>query len=205
MPDPTYLRRASPIYSLDDLEPRIAPDAWIAPNAVVIGDVEIGAQSSIWFGCVLRGDTNLIRIGARTNIQDLTMIHVNPGDGMECIIGDDVTVGHSAIVHAARLHDRSFVAMAAVVLDGAEIETGGVLAAGAVLTPGKRIGANELWAGTPAKLMRVLGDEERAFFAMNAPAYVQNARRFREGLVPRQGWKSRQAGAACRRLNKQEQ
>lgn len=193
MPDPTYLRRPGTIYALDDLEPRIAPDAWIAPNAIVIGDVEIGAQSSIWFGCVLRGDTNLIRVGARTNIQDLTMIHVNPGDGMACIIGDDVTVGHSAIVHAARLHDRSFVAMAAVVLDGAEIGSGGVLAAGAVLTPGKRIGVNELWAGTPAKLMRILGEEERAFFAMNAPAYVQNSRRFREGLVSKQdgslaGW-----------------
>ena len=186
MPEPTYLRRASPIYSLNNLEPRIAPDAWIAPNAVVIGDVEIGAQSSIWFGCVLRGDTNLIRIGARTNIQDLTMIHVNPGDGMACIIGDDVTVGHSAIVHAARLHDRSFVGMAAVVLDGAEIEGGGVLAAGGVLTKGKRIRPNELWAGTPARLVRVLGDEERAFFAINAPAYVQNAQRFRVGLTLQQ-------------------
>ena len=171
-----------PLYSLDGIFPRIAPDAWVAPTAAVIGDVELGAASSIWFHCVVRGDTNRIRIGARTNIQDGTILHVNPGEGMDCIIGDDVTVGHMAIIHAARLADRAFVAMAAVVLDGAEIASGGVLAAGAVLTPGKRIGENELWAGTPAKLVRVMSDDERAKFSMNAPAYVQNARRFRAGL-----------------------
>ncbi len=156
----------------------------MAPTATVIGDVELGARSSIWFGCVVRGDTNRIRIGARTNVQDGSILHVNPGDGMDCLIGDDVTVGHMAIVHAARLHHRAFVAMAAVVLDQAEIEAGGVLAAGAVLTPGKRIGPGEMWAGTPAKLVRVLGEEEQARFALNAPAYVQNAIRFRGRLRP---------------------
>ncbi len=173
-----------PLWSLDGISPRVAADAWVAPTATVIGDVEVGARSSIWFACVLRGDTNRIRIGARTNIQDGSILHVNPGAGMECLIGDDVTVGHMAIVHAARLHDRAFVAMAAVVLDGAEIEPGGVLAAGGVLTPGKRIGANEMWAGTPARLVRVLGEGERARFALTAPAYVQNAARFRLGLTP---------------------
>ena len=171
-----------PLWSLDGVSPRVANDAWIAPNATVIGDVEIGAGASIWFACVLRGDTNAIRIGARSNIQDGCILHVNPGDGMACLIGEDVTVGHMAIVHAARLHDRAFVAMAAVVLDGAEIEPGGVLAAGGVLPPGKRIGRNEMWAGTPAKLVRVLDEAERARFAMTAPAYVQNAARFRSGL-----------------------
>jgi carbonic anhydrase/acetyltransferase-like protein (isoleucine patch superfamily) len=171
------------IYTLAGIAPRIAASAWIAPTAIVIGDVEIGEDSSVWFGCVLRGDTNRITIGARTNIQDLTMIHVNPGPTMECVIGDDVTVGHSAIVHAARLHDRAFVGMAAVVLDEAEIEPGGVLAAGAVLTGRKRIGKNELWAGTPARLVRVLSEEERGFFGMNAPAYVENARLFRAQLI----------------------
>ncbi len=171
------------IWSLDGVAPRIAPDAWIAPTAVVIGDVEVGAQSSIWFGCILRGDTNLIRVGARTNIQDGSLLHCNPGEGMACLIGDDVTVGHMAIVHAAMLHDGAFVAMGATVLDGAVIETGGVLAAGAVLTPGKRIGPGELWAGTPGRLVRVLGAEEKAKFAMTAPAYVQNAMRFRAGLA----------------------
>ena len=171
-----------PIWSLNGVSPRIAPDAWIAPNAVVLGDVDIGAGASVWFGCVLRGDTNLIRVGARSNIQDGSILHVNPGDGMACLIGEDVTVGHMAIVHAAILHDRAFVAMAAVVLDGAVIESGGILAAGAVLTPGKRIAANEMWAGTPAKFVRILSDEERLRFAATAPAYVQNAIRFARGL-----------------------
>jgi carbonic anhydrase/acetyltransferase-like protein (isoleucine patch superfamily) len=171
-----------PLYSLDGVAPRIHPSAFIAPTAAVIGDVEIGEGASIWFHCVLRGDTNLIRIGARSNIQDNSLLHVNPGEGMACLIGEDVTVGHMAIVHAATLHDRAFVAMAAVVLDGAVIEEGGMLGAGAVLTPGKRIGRNELWTGTPARLARVLSDDERARFAMTAPAYVQNGIRFREGL-----------------------
>ncbi len=182
MPD-QHMQGRGPLYTLDGVTPRVAPDAWIAPTAAVIGDVEVGAGASIWFHCVVRGDTNRIRIGARSNIQDGSILHVNPGEGMACIIGEDVTVGHMAIVHAARLHDRAFVAMAAVVLDGAEIASGGMLAAGAVLTPGKRIGEGELWAGTPAKLMRVMSEEERAHFALTAPAYVRNAARFRVGLA----------------------
>ncbi len=172
-----------PLWSLDGVTPRIAAGAWVAPTAVVIGDVHIGAGASVWFHCVLRGDTNRIRVGARSNIQDGSILHVNPGEGMECLIGEDETVGHMAIVHAAKLADRAFVAMAAVVLDGAEIASGGVLAAGAVLTPGKRIGPNEMWAGTPAKLVRELSETERLRFAMTAPAYVQNAARFRSGLA----------------------
>ena len=171
-----------PLYALDGVYPRVDPTAFIAPTAAVIGDVDIGAEASVWFHCVLRGDTNLIRVGARSNIQDGSVLHVNPGEGMECLIGEDVTVGHMAIVHAATLHDGAFVAMSAVVLDGAVIESGGVLGAGAVLTPGKRIGRYELWTGTPAKLARVLTEEERARFAMTAPAYVQNGIRFRGGL-----------------------
>ena len=173
---------AGPLYTLDGVAPRVHASAFIAPTAAIIGDVEIGEAASIWFHCVLRGDTNLIRIGARSNIQDNSLLHVNPGEGMACLIGADVTVGHMAIVHAATLHDGAFVAMGAIVLDGAVIEAGGVLAAGAVLTPGKRIGRNELWTGTPARLARVLGEDERARFAMTAPAYVQNGIRFRAGL-----------------------
>src|SRR5271168_3579983 len=171
-----------PLYSLDGVFPRVHETAFVAPTAAVIGDVEIGAGANVWFHCVLRGDTNLIRVGARSNIQDGSVLHVNPGEGMACLIGEDVTVGHMAIVHAATLHDRAFVAMSAVVLDGAVIETGGVLAAGAVLTPGKRIGRNELWMGAPAKFARVLSADERARFAMTAPVYVANAKRFSEEL-----------------------
>jgi len=176
------MMHSGPLYSLDGIAPRVHATAFIAPTAAVIGDVEIGEAASIWFHCVLRGDTNLIRIGARSNIQDGSVLHVNPGEGMGCNIGADCTVGHMAIVHAATLHDRAFVAMSATVLDGAVIEQGGVLGAGAVLTPGKRIGAYELWTGTPAKFMRVLGEEERARFAMTAPVYVANGARFRAGL-----------------------
>jgi carbonic anhydrase/acetyltransferase-like protein (isoleucine patch superfamily) len=173
---------SGPLYSLDGVAPRVHETAFIAPTAAIMGNVEIGEGASIWFHCVLRGDTNLIRVGAGSNIQDNSLLHCNPGEGMACLIGEDVTVGHMAIVHAATLHDRAFVAMGAIVLDGAVIESGGVLGAGAVLTPGKRIGANELWTGTPAKLARVLSEEERARFAMTAPAYVQNGIRFRTGL-----------------------
>jgi carbonic anhydrase/acetyltransferase-like protein (isoleucine patch superfamily) len=173
---------AGPLYSLDGVFPRVHESAFIAPTAAVIGDVEIGEGASVWFHCVLRGDTNLIRIGAGSNIQDGSVLHVNPGDGNACIIGANVTVGHMAIVHAATLHDGAFVAMGAMVLDGAVIETGGVLAAGAVLTPGKRISRNELWMGSPARLARVLSDEEAARFAITAPFYARNGRGFKEGL-----------------------
>ena len=172
-----------PLYALDGVAPRVHAGAFVAPTAALIGDVEVCEGANIWFHCVLRGDTNLIRIGARSNIQDGSILHVNPGEDMACLIGADVTVGHMAIVHAATLHDRAFVAMAAVVLDGAVIEEGGVLAAGAVLTPGKRIGRNELWMGSPAKFSRVLSEDERLRFAMTAPAYVQNGIRFRSGLA----------------------
>jgi carbonic anhydrase/acetyltransferase-like protein (isoleucine patch superfamily) len=182
MPDYNLLAGAGPLWTLDGVRPRVDREAWVAPNATVIGDVEIGARSSIWFNCVLRGDTNRIRIGRGSNIQDGTIVHVNPGPGMDCWIGDDVTVGHGAIVHACRLEDRAFVGMGALVLDQAVIEGGGVLAAGGVLTPGKRIAPGELWAGTPARFVRILAPGELARFAGNAPGYVANAGRFRAGL-----------------------
>ena len=174
---------SGPLYTLDGIAPRIAPDAFIAPTAAIIGDVEIGAASSVWFHCVLRGDTNLIRIGRRTNIQDGSIVHVNAGD-FSTHIGDEVTIGHAAIIHACTLHDRAFVAMGATVLDGAVIEEGGVLAAGGLLPPGKRIGRFELWQGAPAKLVRVLDAAERARkFDATAPHYAELAARFRRGLA----------------------
>ena len=173
---------AGPLYMFDGMAPVVAADAFVAPTAAVIGDVQIGALSGIWFHCVLRGDTNFIRIGARTNIQDGTIIHVN-GSDFPTVIGDDVTVGHAAIIHACTLHDRAFVGMGATVLDGAVIEAGGMLAAGSLLTPNKRIGPNELWQGTPARLNRVMTAEEQAKFELTAAHYVELARRFREKLV----------------------
>jgi gamma-carbonic anhydrase len=172
---------AGPIYSLDGITPKVAPDAFIAPSAAVIGDVEIGAQTGIWFHCLVRGDINIIRIGARTNIQDGTIVHVDSG-GFATYIGDDVTVGHNAVIHACRLNNRAFVGISATVLDGAVIEEGGVLGAGGLLTPGKVIGRNELWVGAPAKLARVMTDEERRRFDRNADVYRQLAARYRTGL-----------------------
>ncbi len=172
------------LYELEGVVPRVAEDAWVAPDAAVIGDVWIGARSTVWFKCLLRGDTNRIRIGERTNIQDLTVLHVNPGEQWACEIGDDVTVGHAAIVHACTLMDRAFVGMGATVLDGAVIEQGAMLAAGALLTPGKRIPPGEMWGGSPARKMRDIGETDRAEFERIAVHYAALGARYRAGLKP---------------------
>ena len=151
--------------------PRIAPDAFIADGCQVIGDVEIGGEASIWFNCVIRGDEHGVRIGARTNIQDGTVIHVH-SQKQGTYIGADVTVGHMALLHACTVEDGGFVGMGAIVLDEAVIESGGMLAAGAMLTPGKRLPAGELWAGRPARFARKLTNEEVAGF----PVTVENYR-----------------------------
>src|ERR1700742_4515978 len=169
------------VFSLNGVTPTIAEDAFIAPTAAVIGDVVIGSETGVWFHCLVRGDMGIIRIGARTNIQDGTIIHIDSG-GLDTFIGDDVTVGHNAVIHACTLKDRAFVGIAATVLDGAVIEEGGMLAAGGLLTPGKGIGRSELWTGSPAKPGRVRGAEERIKFDRNAEVYRELARQFRAGL-----------------------
>ena len=165
--------------------PQIAADAFIASTAVIIGAVEIGAEASIWFGCVLRGDSNSIRIGARTNIQDGTVIHVNHeregAAGTKTTIGADVTVGHMALLHACTVEDGAFVGMKACLMDGVHVESGAMVAAGALVTPGKRIRKGELWAGSPAKLMRSLTDKEMAYFAYSAKHYCDVAATYRKG------------------------
>ena len=172
---------SGPLYAFEGISPTIDPDAWVAPTAAVIGNVTVGPRSGIWFGCVLRGDTNVITVGARTNVQDGTIVHVN-GRDFPTIIGDDVTVGHACIIHACTLRDGAFVGMGATVLDGAVIEEGGMLAAGGLLTNNKVIGPNELWSGAPAKLWRVMSAEERTGFDYNAKHYVELAARFKAGL-----------------------
>ena len=167
--------------------PIIADTAFVAPGARLIGNVEIGAQSSIWYNCVLRGDVNAIRIGARTNIQDGSIIHVDsPKPGREAghptIIGDDVLIGHLAMVHGCVLHDRAFVGLGAIVMDGCEIESGAMLAAGAMLTPGRRIPAGQLWAGRPAKYVRDLTAAELEAQAEGVAHYVALARAHRQAL-----------------------
>lgn len=171
------------LYRLGEHAPVVAATAWVAPTACVIGSVEIGPQSGIWFHCVLRGDTNVIRIGARTNIQDGTIIHVDPG-ALATIIGDDVTVGHACLIHGCTLESGAFVGMASTILNGAVVEGGGVLGAGSLLTSGKRVRRNELWTGAPAQLRRVLSDTEAKEFGDVAPHYARNAQRFLTDLRP---------------------
>lgn len=170
-----------PIISLHGKTPILAPDSFVAPGTHVIGDVEIGSDSSIWYNCVLRGDVNYIRIGKRTNIQDGSVIHVdspsldNPA-GSPTIIGDDVLIGHMVMVHGSTLHDRAFVGLGSIVMDGCTIESDGMLAAGALLTPGKIIRARELWMGRPAKKVRDLSPDEIARNAAGVAHYVLNAK-----------------------------
>ena len=175
-----------PVIPFEDKQPVIHPTAWVAPTAIVIGDVEIGEESSVWYHCVLRGDTNIMRVGKRSNIQDGTIVHLNAG-AEPTLIGDDVTIGHACIIHACILKDRAFVGMGATVLDRAVIEEGGVLGAGSLLTPGKVVGPNELWTGAPARLVRVLTPEERARFDRTAPNYVALAKRHRASLAGGRG------------------
>lgn len=152
--------------------PKIHEDAFVAPSASIIGDVEIGEGSSIWYNCALRGDVNDIKIGKRTNIQDGTVIHVTT-DFSGTYVGDDVTVGHSAILHACTVEDFGFVGMQACVMDGAVVEGQAMLAAGALLTPNKRVPKGQLWAGSPAKYMRDLTKEELDYIKWSAPHYAE--------------------------------
>lgn len=165
------------------ISPKIDPTAWIAPGCCIIGDVEIGAGASIWFNCVLRGDANAIRIGARSNIQDGTVIHCDAAEGgspgYPAIIGDDVLVGHMAMLHGCHLLSGSFVGIGAIAMDGSVIETGGMLAAGAMLTPNKRIAPNELWAGRPAKPLRALADTDVARNLRFVAHYADLAQEYR--------------------------
>jgi carbonic anhydrase/acetyltransferase-like protein (isoleucine patch superfamily) len=170
--------------------PRIAADAFVAPGARLIGDIDIGPEASIWYNCVLRGDVNRISIGARTNIQDGSVIHVDsPKPGQEAghatVIGAEVLIGHMAMVHGCILHDRAFVGLGSIVMDGCEIESEAMLAAGAMLTPGKRIPAGQLWAGRPAKYVRDLSAEELAGQREGVAHYVALAKAHRDALSRR--------------------
>jgi carbonic anhydrase/acetyltransferase-like protein (isoleucine patch superfamily) len=154
--------------------PRVHPSAYVAPGASVIGDVVVGRGSSLWFGVVARGDINAIRIGERTNIQDGTVIHVSTG-GRGTHIGNNVTVGHMAVVHDCTLEDDSFVGIKACIMDGSVVESGAMVAAGALVTPGKTVASGELWAGVPARCIRPVSEKEKEMLKTIPAGYVQLA------------------------------
>ena len=161
------------------VHPRIDPEAFVAPTATVIGDVVVGPQANIWFGCIVRGDVHEIRIGARTNIQDGTVIHATKHEN-GTYIGADVSVGHLALLHGCTLEDGAFVGMNAVVMDGAVVEGGAMVAAGALVTPGKRVARGEIWAGRPAQYWRPLAEKELAVLARTVPRYVGLAKDYKD-------------------------
>lgn len=160
--------------------PAIDPSAFVAETAVVIGDVSLGPQSSIWYNCVARGDVNYIRIGARSNIQDLTMLHVTGSrhaddPGAPLVIGDDVTVGHHVTLHGCTIGNGAFVGMQAMIMDRAVVGEGALIGARALVTEGTIVPPHTLWLGAPARYKRDLTPEERAWLKRSAANYVRYA------------------------------
>ncbi len=154
--------------------PAIEPGVFIAPGAIVIGDVTIGAEASIWFNCTVRGDVNFIRIGRSTNIQDNAVLHVTH-DTHPLVIGDRVTCGHAAVLHGCVIGDETLIGIGAVVLDGATVEPGAMVAAGALVPPGMIVPSGMLAVGVPARIARPLRPAERADLAASAARYVEYA------------------------------
>jgi carbonic anhydrase/acetyltransferase-like protein (isoleucine patch superfamily) len=175
------------ILPFNGIYPRIHESAFIAPGAVIVGDVEIGPEASIWYNCVVRADVHQIRIGARSNVQDGSVIHCDspkPGrpNGFPTLIGEDVLIGHMVMLHGCTLQDRAFVGLGTIVMDGAVIEGDAMLAAGAMLTPGKRVPSGQMWQGRPAKYARELSDDEIAGMRRGVKNYVVNARLHRAAM-----------------------
>ncbi len=164
-------------------EPRLAGNVWIADGAVVVGDVEIGAGSSIWFGAIVRGDVNHVRIGARTNVQDLSVVHVTSGTH-PTFVGDDVTLGHRVTLHGCTVKDRCLVGIGAVVMDGAVVGEDAMVGAGSLVPPGMIVPPGTLAIGSPARVRRELTGEEIAWFRTSAANYASYAEKYRKEGFP---------------------
>jgi carbonic anhydrase/acetyltransferase-like protein (isoleucine patch superfamily) len=158
--------------------PRLGRDVFVAPNATLIGDVELGDEASVWFGCVLRGDIGLIRIGARTNVQDLACMHLTDGVSVT-IIGADVTIGHGAILHGCTVGDRCLIGMGSILLDNAVIGEGSLVAAGSLVPPRFVAPPKSLIRGNPARIIREVTEDEGRLGIIGADHYVEHARRYR--------------------------
>jgi carbonic anhydrase/acetyltransferase-like protein (isoleucine patch superfamily) len=162
---------------LGDHEPRIHPDAWVAPGAVIVGRVTLGRAANVWYGSVLRGEDEEIVVGEECNIQDLSCLHADPGE--PAVLEDRVSLGHKAMVHGAHIETGSLIGIGAIVLGGARIGAGSLVAAGALVPPGKTIPAGVLVAGVPGKVVRELNDDDRAVLAYTPGAYMEKSRQHR--------------------------
>ncbi len=165
-------------FLLPGVRPVLGAGVFVAPGAIVVGAVEMGAQSSAWYGAVLRGDINHIIVGAQSNVQDGTVLHVS--DDHACVLGERVTVGHRAVVHACAVGDEVLVGMGAIILDGAQIGPRSIIAAGALVTKGMVVPEGSLVVGSPARVVRVLTPEERTANARLALKYIEVSRRYLE-------------------------
>lgn len=168
------------IYELDGLTPRVDASAWVADNAQVMGDVTLAADSSIWFGVTVRGDTDAISIGAGSNIQDGSVLHAD--HGIPVVVGERVTVGHMVMLHGCTIGDESLIGIGAIVLNGAKIGKNCLVGAGSLVTEGKEFPDGSMILGSPAKVVRQLSPEQIAGIRASAQHYIDNARTFRSGL-----------------------
>jgi carbonic anhydrase/acetyltransferase-like protein (isoleucine patch superfamily) len=168
------------IYELDGKAPQLGEGAWVADTATVIGAVELAQNASVWFGAVIRGDTETIRVGRNSNVQDLSVLHADIGQPLT--IGDNVTVGHQVMLHGCTIGDGSLIGIQSVILNGAKIGRNCIVGAGSVVTEGKQFPDNSLIIGSPAKVVRTLDDATAGKLAQSSEHYVENARRFAKGL-----------------------
>ena len=168
------------IYEPDGRSPQLGTGAWVAETAQVIGGVELGENASVWFGAVIRGDNETIRVGRNTNVQDQSVLHSDHGKPLT--IGNDVTIGHQVMLHGCTIGDNTLIGIQAVVLNGAKIGRNCIVGAGSVVTEGKEFPDNSLIVGSPAKVIRTLDEAAAAKLAQSAEGYVGNARRYAAGL-----------------------
>ena len=168
------------LYELDGVAPQLGTGAWVADSAEVIGNVKLGENASIWFGAVLRGDNETMTIGRNSNVQDMSMLHSDPGSPLT--IGENVTIGHQVMLHGCTIGDNSLIGIQAVVLNNAKIGRNSIVGAGSVVTEGKEFPDNSLIFGSPAKVMRTISDEDAARLRHGSEHYVNNAVRYAKGL-----------------------
>ena len=168
------------VYQLDDKIPQVHETAWVADSARVIGHVRLDRDASVWFGAVLRGDNELLHLGAGSNIQDASVVHADPG--FPVVIGERVTIGHKVMLHGCTVGDESLIGIGAIVLNGARIGRHCLVGAGALVTEGKEFPDGSMILGAPARVVRQLSAEQMALLRQGADHYVENARRFRAGL-----------------------